>query len=431
MISIPSKARTILLFALIFLIYISSVRFMGTIDGAPTRMLPLSILQEGDFDLDEYTPRDKEDFVWFVFIDTGNHYISKYPVLSAILALPIYAIPYFAGVEFTSTLVITLAKVSAAMITTFSAMFLLFIFRKYISEKWSIFLTIAYALGTSSWSISSQDLWQHGASQLFLIITVYLLLKSKKTDLFYVLIGLSIGLAVAARYLNIIFAALFLIYILYRYRQKIVATILGVILPVSLVAIYQSYYLDKPWQTGYSCGPFINRSVSCIEGWHSNFWDGFGGLLVSPSRGLFVFTPFLIISLLGIWKIWNKKKIENQLDNILLFKYISVGVIIFTIIMSKWWAWYGGYTYGPRMMVDIVPYLMLFLIPVVTGGYFKKKSLIIIFSLLVVFSVFAQFTGIIYWDGGWDDMSDTLSSDHSWLWDWSNSQLVYYLKMFF
>ncbi|MFA6272512.1 MAG: hypothetical protein WC693_05435 [Patescibacteria group bacterium] len=430
MISLPSKARTILLFVLIFLVYISSVRFLGTIDGAPTRMLPISILKEGDFDLDEYVPARQDDFVWFVLIETTDgHFISKYPVLSSILALPFYAIPHFLGIGFTTAIIITLSKISAAFITAISAILLLFIFRKYLSEKWSVFLTIAYAFGTSSWTVSSQDLWQHGASQLFLILTVYLLLKPKKSDLRFLLIGVVIGLSIAARYLNVIFGAVYLIFILYKYRTKIFSTLLGVLVPLSLVLIYQSYYLDNPFQTGYSCNAYSNRSFACIEGWYSEFWDGFGGLLISPSRGLFIFTPFLIFSLIGMWLIWKRNKKEVR-DYNLLFKFTSIGVLIFVVVMSKWWAWYGGVTYGPRMLADITPLMMLFFIPLLRSELFKRKVVPAIFILLVVFSIINQFTGIIFWDGSWQK-ADTLSADHAWLWDWGNSQLIYYIKMFF
>lgn len=443
MLKVPKKARTILLFVLIFLVYISSARFLGTIDGIPTRLLPISILEEGNLDLDEFLPEDKGDFTWFVFIDAGDHYISKYPVLTSILALPIYAGPYYAGVPFTQEVVATFAKITAALITAFSAILLLFIFRKYLSEKWSIFLVLAYAFGTSSWTVSSQDLWQHGASQLFLILVVYLLLKPKKSDLVFLLTGLAIGLAVAARYLNVVFAAIFLAYILYKYRKKIIATLLGLLVPLSLVAMYQSYYLDTPWQTGYSCAAYSNRGVPCIEGWHSLFWDGFGGLLVSPGRGLFIFTPFLIFSVIGAWYIWKRKTLRlastrrsRQAQGIkeknynLLFRYLSIGVFIFIVIMSKWWAWYGGVTYGPRMLVDIVPLLMLFLIPVVTSKLFKRKIIVWCFSILLAFSIVVQIAGIIHWDKTWSK-ADTLSENHSWLWDWKNSQLTYYLEKLF
>ncbi|MBU0613296.1 hypothetical protein KKB10_04755 [Patescibacteria group bacterium] len=429
MLNVPKKARTTLLFLLIFLVYISSPRFLGTMDGLPTRLIPISILEEGNFDFDEFIDSSEyKNHPLYVFVEADDHYFSKYPVLSSILALPVYAIPYFAGIPFTSALVTTLAKITAALITALSAMLLFFIFRKYLSEKWSIFLVIIYAFGTSSWTISSQDLWQHGTSQLFLILVVYLLLKPKKSDLVFLLTGLAVGLAIAARYLNIIFAVIFFVYILYKYREKILSVILGASVPLTLLLIYQAYYFSYFWQTGYSCDAF--NVVPCIEHWHNPFWDGFGGLLISPSRGLFVFSPFIILSIIGIWIVWKRKKEKNQ-EYRLLFRYLSIGVLIFTMVMSKWWAWYGGVTYGPRMLVDIVPFIMLFFIPVVLNDLFRKKAVIICFCLLIVFSIFVQFAGVIYWDSIWDNTFDSLSGDHSWLWDWNNSQLFYYLERFF
>ncbi|MFA6392112.1 MAG: glycosyltransferase family 39 protein, partial [Patescibacteria group bacterium] len=221
--------------------------FLGTGDGWSARMLPISILQEGDLDLDEFMDKDSMgDFNVFIPI-RGDHFVSKFPVLSSILALPVYAIPYLLNLQFNTSLVLELAKTSAALITVLSAVFMYLIFRKYVSEKWSLVLTLLYAFGTSSWTISAQDLWQHGTEQLFLAMTIYFALQKVKTKQNMFIVGLCAGLTIAARYLGVILIVPVAIYFLHKHRKYFLYFVSGITIPIALLALYNTYYFGLPW----------------------------------------------------------------------------------------------------------------------------------------------------------------------------------------
>ncbi|MFA6392165.1 MAG: hypothetical protein WCW66_05495, partial [Patescibacteria group bacterium] len=203
----------------------------------------------------------------------------------------------------------------------------------------------------------------------------------------------------------------------------------GITIPIALLALYNTYYFGLPWVTGYGCESYINTGVQCAEGYYNPLFEGLGGLLISPSRGLFIYTPFLLFSVWGAVVIWRKK---NHLDEYsLLLRYLLFGVVIYLLITSKWMAWFGGTTYGPRMLVDIAPILMLMFIPIVRNGLFKNKLLLILLVLLGSFSVLVQFVGVIYCDYSWNYLYQPLDDSHAWLWDWKHGQLFYYLGKLF
>lgn len=425
--NLPSRLKTVLLFISIFVLFLSSGRFLGTHDGAPTRYLPLSIIFEGNLELREIAFPDSSGELIYSLVDTGEDIVSKYPILPSFIALPVYFIPSLLGIPFTGPLVRTLAKISASLITAFSAIFLFFILKRFVSERWSIILTLAYALGTSNWTVSSQDLWQHGTSQLFLALTIFVLLKVEQNQWFYFLTGLFSGLAVAARPLNIVIIFFILFFVLHRKRDYFLNTLLGILLPLVLFAFYNTYYFGLPWLTGYE------KEMS--GGWMNPFFQGLLGLLVSPSRGVLIYSPFLVFGFLGGWLLFRHKSLFNK-DHLLLFRYLFLATLAFLFVMSKWYMWYGGHTYGPRMLVDITPFLIILFVPIIKKRIFHKKIVLFMFTILLLFSVGVQLAGILVGDYSWDDQYnkgpkvplEASWSNQAWLWDWENSQLLFYLK---
>lgn len=421
---LSSRTKAVILFLTIFVLFLVPVKFLGSGDGVPARLLPLSIIGEGDFDLDEMVDNIPVISEAYFVRHINGHYVSMYPVLPAILALPVYMISILAGFPVTNPVVLCLARISAAIITTLAAVFMYFIFKRFISKKWSSALTIAYALGTSNWAVSSQDLWQHGTNQLFLILTVFALLKVKENEWFYFLAGLFSGLAVAARPVSVVIVFFIFLYILQSRRKYLLQTVLGILVPLTLLAFYNTYYFGVPWMTGYG------QSILALTNWETPLVYGLLGQLVSPSRGLLVFSPFLIFSLAGIVFIWRKKSSLSQ-DQRLLFRYLFFGLVFYILVMSKWAYWYGGYSYGCRMLLDIVPLLMIFIIPVVKRRALKKKWLAVIFLFLISISIFFQLVGVLFMDGSWyNNYHQGPREDQSWLWDWKNSQLFYYMSKF-
>ena len=71
---------------------------------------------------------------------------------------------------------------------------------------------------------------------------------------------------------------------------------------------------------------------------------GILSILFSFGVGLFFFIP-------GLWLLYDYKKLK---ENKPLFEIIILSLLFLTgevIVCSKWWAWYGGFYWGPRFFL--------------------------------------------------------------------------------
>ncbi|MEI6509011.1 MAG: hypothetical protein WCO54_11055 [Bacteroidota bacterium] len=102
----------------------------------------------------------------------------------------------------------------------------------------------------------------------------------------------------------------------------------------------------------------------------------FTNVLFSYRKGLFVYTPSLLIALLGIL-FWIKEKKYFQ-----FFTWLGFFVIL-TYVISSWWNWFYGSSFGHRAFID---YYSIFGIPI--SNIFKKPNLFVFkittFALLAI-----------------------------------------------
>ena len=81
------------------------------------------------------------------------------------------------------------------------------------------------------------------------------------------------------------------------------------------------------------------------------------GSLISPSRGILVFSPIFLICLFSV-----ALKIKNRtLDRFdVLCITVTLAYVGMIAISPLWWA---GHSYGPRFMTDVVPLLTYLMLP--------------------------------------------------------------------
>jgi hypothetical protein len=74
-------------------------------------------------------------------------------------------------------------------------------------------------------------------------------------------------------------------------------------------------------------------------------------LLFSPSRGIFFIMPVLLLSLWGIARMIRR---GQCLREVILIAAIVTGSFLF---IAGFYGWHGGWTFGPRYLVPILPFL--------------------------------------------------------------------------
>jgi len=98
--------------------------------------------------------------------------------------------------------------------------------------------------------------------------------------------------------------------------------------------------------------PFYYQPSYFLEGEVKSFheWAAGGyGLLFSPSRGLFVYQPYLVLTAVGA--ILFATRLAKQS----LFWLATGWLVLNFLLVSRWAMWWGGGGYGSRLMVDSLP----------------------------------------------------------------------------
>jgi hypothetical protein len=76
-------------------------------------------------------------------------------------------------------------------------------------------------------------------------------------------------------------------------------------------------------------------------------WQGIAGLLISPGKGVFLYAPPLILSL----TLWPRfRRVYPALGEFLALAWITA-----LPFFGMWWAWDGGWSWGPRFLVPLIP----------------------------------------------------------------------------
>jgi 4-amino-4-deoxy-L-arabinose transferase-like glycosyltransferase len=79
---------------------------------------------------------------------------------------------------------------------------------------------------------------------------------------------------------------------------------------------------------------------------------GLYGLLLSHGKSLFVFNPFLLLAIPGAVALWRR----DRALTVLMLVLVAARVLFF----SRWSHWYGGVTWGPRLLMPaVVPLALL------------------------------------------------------------------------
>jgi len=383
----------------LLVLLLSNGRPIGSGDARPTERVAASLAQEADLDLDEY-PEVEDPFARTV----GDHRVSIYPVLSAVLAAPLFvaARPFFALDE-TGTAV--LGKLAASLFSALAAavLFLTVGRRRPIEE--AALTAGVFALGTSVWS-TSQALWQHPAAVLFLSLAVLCLVRSGEEPAWAGRAGLPLALAVAARHADVVLVAVLAVGIAVRRPRQVPRLLLWASPAVAFVLLYQWIYFGAPWRHGFS---------GTLGRFNETWGLGHAGLLVSPAKGLLVFTPVVVVAVAGMVRAFRRG--ERWLVTTL-----AAAAAGHWLLMGRWSEWHGGESWGPRMMTDVLPLLFLFL----PEGLDVLPS---VGPVLAALSVAVQALGAFAYDYRWERLYQRQSPvGHAELWDAARSPIVYYAR---
>lgn len=157
-------------------------------------------------------------------------------------------------------------------------------------------------------------------------------------------------------------------------------------------------------------------------GSNSTFSEALAGNMVSPARGWLIYTP---CSLLLYFLPLRAKLIEEK---VLLIACIGV-MLLHWLLIASWPLWWGGYSYGARLMSDTVPWL--FLSMVLTCSTYQKHALPPRTVRLTYAPIFLVCAFCLFVNAGgayglssvsWNRTPSSIDDHPERVWDWQHPQ---------
>jgi len=403
-----------------FFIYNLNLRPIPSGDTTPAALLPFTIVGSHSITFDRfadwYTASEHMKPAWFSH--RHGHYYSSFPIALPLLLTPLYA-PFLAflnieqmPVDRVVLVARMMEKVSASLIAAVSVAVFLVLADKLTNRRNALLLTAVYAFGSPTWSTSSQALWQHGASELLIIAGLLCLVLASETSerTPAAQAGLWAGLSVAIRLSNAIFLGIVAVYVL-RSRWSVARKVLFAgfaAVPVGILLVYNFRIFGSAGGT-YPAGWLLQ----------GNLLAGLAGSLVSPSRGLLVFCPVFLFSAIGAY-LWLRGWRAPHPEIYPICLLVAAAQIL---LIARSRLWYGGFSYGPRLLADVMPCLVILLIPAM-HLIENSSAWKLAFTAALAWSILVQGIGAFcYPNGHWDAMPQSVDSRQERLWDWRDNQI--------
>ena len=404
---------------------------MNSYDSLWSIHTALSIIREGNTNLDEY--KEIIDQHRSYAAETIHHHIYNwYPLGAPIISIPYVfiidkflehslAIDFHAfikhevpggipkGVE--RFIASTLVALSSVLIYFISSLF-------FDNRKYPLLLVFVFAFCTSAWSTASRGLWQHGPAMFLLTVSLYFLLLAKHTPTFEPWLirftGIPLAFSYVVRPTDSLSILILTIFIFLRHRKCFRAYCLWSMLVAIPFFLFNLHVYHSLFSSYYSLNQI---SVS------PHFFEALTGMLFSPSRGVFMYSPILLFAMYGIFL-----KIKNKRMELLDYALLII-IVLHWLISSSHLRWWAGHSYGPRYFTDILPYFMYFLIPAVSEiskrRGIRKAVLVVMLFCAIAASFFIHYRGATSEDvHTWNASPINIDLKPSRAWDWHDIQFL-------
>lgn len=209
-----------------------------------------------------------------------------------------------------------------------------------------------------------------------------------------VIVGLTIGLIVLIRPVNILFVLFFVLFgvtslegikrrmlLFFRFKHYVLLMQVLAILVFLPQLLYWKHFTGHYFFNSYVGESFYFGNPHLAEG------------LFGFRKGWLLYSPIMIFSLIGMVILFKTKR-EFSFPVTILF-------LIYTYVILSWWCWWYGGAYGLRAMIDIYPFL-IFGFAVFVNKIISNKIVLGILGLLVLINCFQMYQyrrGVIHYDG--------------------------------
>ncbi len=304
----------------------------------------------------------------------------------------------------------TIEMIIASLLVSGATVFMFLTARRQASTATALATCFLFAFCTPAYSTASRVLWQHSPSILAISAVIYLLSHPLPRWYHAVLLGVAATAAYTSRPTNSITLVVIAIYLIFSVPRLANCFFIGCILVATPFCIYsQRTY-------GTFLPPYFQTNWLSMN--TATFPEALAGNLVSPGRGLFVYSPVLLLSCYGYWRKLRSQSLarfEQVFPIVIALHWIAV-----SLLSPIWWA---GHAFGPRFFTDVVPYFAYFLISPVDRVLVSRRvtALSAALAATTALSLFIHVRGsssYATWD--WNNTPANVDSAPRRVWEWSD-----------
>lgn len=320
-----------------------------------------AIFTEGTIAIDTFHENTGDKIEW-----NGHMYSEKAPGI-VVLAMPAFAVIHVVlkmlSIDINGELGWKISEwfttlFSVGLLCALSALALFALLKKYTSARTALVTALAVYLGTIVYTYAGM-LFSHAATVAWLVIALWLadlsvgLIQTtsghKKYSLFA---GVCIGFAIAGEYTAALSAVLLWLFVCIRSRKQAVYVLCGALVPLLLIPLNNMLIFGSPFHLPY-------ENVTEFPGMK----EGFFGISIVPNitviwqllgsqyRGLFFWSPFLLLCIPGYFILYKK--------NVAAFWLMLLTPLACLFSISTYPYWHGGWALGPRHLASALPFLII------------------------------------------------------------------------
>ncbi|MGD9129826.1 MAG: glycosyltransferase family 39 protein [Candidatus Woesebacteria bacterium] len=279
-----------------------------------------------------------------------------------------------------------------------------------INHKRSLLLSFIAMVSTNLF-VYTKHVYPHMMFVSFLTLAFYLLrqysLKKQKKHLFFS--GLAYGVVIITYNPTFVLPALpFALYYLLltkvKFNLKKIKSNIKILKQIIIDAFY-GFLGILPFWLIYSCFNTVRFGNATSAGYGSSagtklplipppyvIIEGIWGVLFSPGRSIFIYTPLLLMLFLFWWKL--KKRLIPEIISFSLLSLIYVLMIGINRGAEDFLAWHGEVSWGNRYMIVIIPFLFILIANIYQT--LSKYNKYFAFLPLVLIGLYVQSLGILF-----------------------------------
>lgn len=250
---------------------------------------------------------------------------------------------------------------------------------------------VALLYGTSLAWPYSRTFFAEPAATLGLTVCAYGMRREERR--WWIIAGLGVGCAMSVKVQSLLILPIIAGYVLLvSWRgslrisievlfERTLFALIGLVAPLALFLFYNAQIFGHPLKTGYGG---VDPTY-LLEG---NWREGAYGLLLSTGKGILLYSPTILIGIVGIGMRWRQQWRESLL---------ALGVLVVNVAFySHLSYWHGDGSWGPRYMVFVLPFVYLAAAGVLET-MIERRNIIIaaLTSVLVIANVLVQLLPIL------------------------------------